>query len=303
MVNTRTLFNEMINLIENKQYNGENLYKFQDIKLNGVTYLYEIYLKEKLFIIKCKNIFVLFDHENQYHGRYIVHHKKYDNLNNLLFHISTISNQYKLYNGVLLNKQQIIRNNIERKFLNYENTTNCSVCFEYTNETTICNHYLCLTCREIMISKHQHNCPLCRNQDIIKYFSNDTNNIYNLLYDELIFINNNEIIMTTHGTHRNFINHNGHIHMINIPMIMNLIIVREIITNTTSYPIVLTIRILSFFNSFKFRCFFGFFISYFIFISCCYKHVNNNKIEERYHLLEQHYHILQENENNNNNTI
>ena len=33
MVNTRSLFNEMINVIENKQRNGDNVYKFQEIKL------------------------------------------------------------------------------------------------------------------------------------------------------------------------------------------------------------------------------------------------------------------------------
>ena len=77
MVNTRSLFNEMIHVIENKQRNGDNVYKFQEIKLYGITFLYEIYLKEELFVIKCKNIFVLFDNDNEYHGRYIVYHKKY----------------------------------------------------------------------------------------------------------------------------------------------------------------------------------------------------------------------------------
>ena len=259
MVNTRSLFHEMINVIENKQYNGDNVYKFQEIKLYGITFLYEIYLKEKIFVIKCKNIFVLFDKDNEYYGRYILHHKKYDNLNDLLLHISTIPSQYKIYNGILLKQQDINHKKIEMKILNCENNTHCSICFECTDETTICNHYICLKCRETMISKSQFNCPLCRNENIIQYFSNDTNNIYNLLYNELNFINNNEILHTTYGSQRNLII-NQHIHHIDIPTIMNLIIIREIITNTTSYPIVFTIHLFTFITSYKMRVFFTLFL-------------------------------------------
>jgi len=278
MVNTRSLFNEMIKVIENKQHSGNNVYKFQEIKLYNITFLYEIYLKEKLFVIKCKNIFVLFDKDTEYHGRYIVYHKTYDNLNDLLLHVSSIPNQYKLYNGVLLHKELINQKNIEMKILNYENTTQCSICFEYTNETTICNHYICLKCRETMISKSQFNCPLCRNENIIQYFSNDTNNIYNLLYNELNFINNNEILHTTYGNQRNLII-NQHIHHIDIPTIMNLIIIREIITNTTSYPIVLTIHIFTFVTSYKIRILLGGILMF----TCLYNYYNAtdiNKIEE-----------------------
>lgn len=278
MVNTRSLFNEMINVIENKQYNGDNVYKFQEIKLNGISFLYEIYLKEKIFVIKCKNIFVLFDRDNEYHGRYIVYHKNYDNLNDLLLHISTIPNQYKIYNGILLKQDDIKHKNVEMRILNCENNTHCSICFEYTNETTICNHYICLKCRETMISKSQFNCPLCRNENIIQYFSNDTNNIYNLLYNELNFINNNEILNTTYGSQRN-LNLNHRIHIIDIPTIMNLILIREIITNTTSYPIVLTFHIFSFFTSYKMRVLLGG-ITLFMCLYNYYKLTNIDKLEE-----------------------
>ena len=267
MVQTRSLFIEMIKLIENKHYIGNNVYKFQEITLDNITFLCEIYLKEKLFVIKCKNIFVLFD---KYHTRYIVYHKKYHNLNDLLLQISTITSQYKLYNGVLLHKDIIHQKNIEMKILNYENNTQCSICFEYTNETTICNHYICLICRENMISTSQFNCPLCRNENIIQYFSNDTNNIYNFLHDDLKNINNNEIIQTTYGNHKNNI-----INYINIHTIVNLIIIREIITNTTSYPIVFAIHLLTFVNSYKMRVLLG---GVLMFI-CSYNYYNSRYIE------------------------
>jgi len=37
-------YRKNFNVIENKQYNGHNVYKFQEIKLYGITFLYEIYL-------------------------------------------------------------------------------------------------------------------------------------------------------------------------------------------------------------------------------------------------------------------
>ncbi len=249
MVQTRSLFNEMVDVIKQKKDLGLKVYEFQELIIDNITFLYEIYFEKQLFIIKCKNIFVLFDNDNKYSGRYIVHHKFYDNFKELLFYISSIHTHFKIFNGIFLNSQQIKQKVIEQHF--FQHSLNfCSICFEQTNETTICKHYICLKCRENMILREQFNCPICRKNDVIQYFSNDINDIYNLKFDELNFINNNEIIKYIDNNPNNPINQ--HIHLIDVPTIMNLIIIREIITNTTSYPIRFTINIYNFFSYYSF---------------------------------------------------
>ena len=244
MVQTRSLFNEMIDVIKQKKDLGLKVYEFQEIIIDNITFLYEIYFEKQLFIIKCKNIFVLFDKDNEYSGRYIVHHKFYDNFKELLFYISSIHCQFKIYNGLLLNPQQIKQTLVEKNFFQY-NIDFCSICFEQTNETTICNHYICLKCRENMIIRDQLSCPICRKNDVIQYFSNDIDDIYNLKFDELNFINNNEIIKYIDNNPTFPINQ--HIHLIDVPSIMNLIIIRELVTNSTSYPVVLLFNLYNFF--------------------------------------------------------
>lgn len=245
MVQTRSLFNDMIDVIKQKEQSGLKVYEFQEIKINEISFLYEIYFSEKLFVIKCKNIYVLFDNDNKYSGRYILHHKHYSNFNELLFYISSIHTHFKIFNGEFLNSDQLKQKVTEQYFFDHE-ISYCSVCYEQTNETTLCDHHICLKCRETMILKQQFNCPICRKNDIIKFFSNDKNDIYNLRYDELNFINNNEIMNNFDNT----IRYNQHIHLIDIPTIMNLIIIREMITNTTSYPISITINLYNFISKY-----------------------------------------------------
>ena len=73
---------------------------------------------------------------------------------------------------------------------------------------------------------------------------------------------------------------------------MNLILIREIITNTTSYPIVLTFHIFSFFTSYKMRVLLGG-ITFFI---CLYNYYNITDIDKT----DKYEYLL---ENNHNNTI
>ncbi len=274
MVHTRHLFNEMINIIKKKESNNDKIYKFQEIKIQNISCLCEIYLIQKIFIIKSKYINVLFDPVNNYYGKYILYHHNYNDLDDLLFHISDIHNNFVLYNGVLMDNIQKKNKITELKFFNIVLNT-CSICYQYTNETTLCNHFICLYCREKMLIRQYSSCPICRKQNVIQFFSNDINKIYNSIYDELNFINNIEIlnaqniILNTHhhfgtGTPRGIITPND------IPYIMNLILVREIIGNTSFYPFLLSINIYNFIHSKRFMFYFSVFsILYFYYIIFC----------------------------------
>ena len=153
-MHTRTIFKNMLEILNEKEKDGVDIYKFQEIKINNITCLFEIHMEKKIFVVKCKNIFVLFD--NNYKSRYILNHKTYENLEELLFYINEIHNSI-IYNGLLLSGNEKKRLIIENKFLKRP-TTNCSVCYEETNELTQCNHILCMSCREtILISDNINN--------------------------------------------------------------------------------------------------------------------------------------------------
>ena len=104
---TRSIFKSMKEMLKEKQDKGENIYKFQEVKIKDVTCIFEIHFIKKIFVIKAKHTYVLFDEENNYYGKYIVHHLKYNDLEELLFHISKIYSHYSFYNGELLPNSEI----------------------------------------------------------------------------------------------------------------------------------------------------------------------------------------------------
>jgi hypothetical protein len=50
----------------------------------------------------------------------------------------------------------------------FEETFDCSICFENLNEINLaligCNHILCITCLSSMLNTRHKQCPLCRKQ-------------------------------------------------------------------------------------------------------------------------------------------
>lgn len=238
-MHTRSIFKNMKEMLKEKEDKGENIYKFQEVKINDVTCIFEIHFIKKIFVIKAKHIYVLFDEENNYYGKYIVHHLKYDDLEELLFHISKIYTHYSFYNGELLPNSEIKKKVTENIFICDRDYSRCSVCYDQTKEMTQCNHYICLKCREkILISDSivSRKCPICRDKDGIYYFKTESENIYNINHNDLDVINNEEIL--NNATDNRSISRNAHYILTpdEIPPILQMVLLREIINNNISYP-------------------------------------------------------------------
>jgi len=222
----------MLEILNEKEKQGVDIYKFQEIKINNINCLLEIHMKKKIFVVKCKNIFVLFD--NNYKSRYILNHKTYHNLEELLFYINEI-HDCVIYNGLLLKGNEKKRLITENKFLKRP-ISNCSVCYEETNELTKCNHILCMSCREtILISDNINNkkCPICRNTSSVEFIKFKDAEIYNNIHQELNIINNEEILENTFDNR--YLHANERI-INDMSPVLQMLLVREIINSRVTYP-------------------------------------------------------------------
>jgi hypothetical protein len=127
------------------------------------------------------NCFVKIGNERK-QQKYSLLYKKYTSLENAVEYIRKVVSTYKLYNGDLVNPRDFELLKLEEQILPFEECQKCSVCLENTQETTICNHYICFRCREKCIYSNNTDCPICRNSDVIRIFNIDNRLINNAEY-------------------------------------------------------------------------------------------------------------------------
>ena len=240
-MHTRSIYKDLNYLINYYKNIGQNTYNFQPVTKKNINLFIQIHYNLNIVTFKANNIFVLFNEEFGYSGRYILHHFKYEDINDAVRKISYIFNNYVIYNGLLI--CPIEMNKIKKESTIFkENLNNCSICYEITNETTICNHHICIQCRENMINHRKYDCPICRKKETLFYFNNENNEIYNLQHNELDSINNDEIM--TFNTNNNFNNVYETVnylrynvqHSNNLNPVTSLILIREIITFNSAFP-------------------------------------------------------------------
>jgi hypothetical protein len=89
-----------------------------------------------------------------------------------------IKKEYKIYNGELVDATVYKLSKLEESIIPFSEEEKCCVCFENTSDITLCNHSICLTCRETSIIKNHFDCPMCRKSNAM-YFYNNKNNLIN----------------------------------------------------------------------------------------------------------------------------
>jgi hypothetical protein len=98
---------------------------------------------------------------------------------------------FRIYNGDLMSPHDYKMAKAEELFLPYNESQVCCVCYENTLDTTVCDHYLCLRCREVCLKKCVNDCPMCRNPDVVSTYNIDNglinNNVYTILREVLEF--------------------------------------------------------------------------------------------------------------------
>lgn len=231
MIHTRSLINNIVVVINNHRKMGNQIYTFDDIKIDNILCQIIIYFQLNIFVIKTKNIFVTYDGTHNYSSKYIPYHFNYKTINDAILQIYNIHNNYKFFDGVLMNKHDISKRIYENKLFNIL-FDKCCICYNNTNENTLCNHTICIHCREKMISTNKLECPICRKSNIIKFFNHKYQSIYNLNFDDLLKINNHDIFQN----HNEIDYHNENFNNLPNSPLFELFLVRELIHFNLIYP-------------------------------------------------------------------
>ena len=130
-----------------------------------------------------------------------------------------------------MNKHHISKRIYQNKLFNIS-FDKCCICYNNTNENTLCNHTVCIHCREKMISNNKLECPICRKSNIIKFFNHKYQSIYNINFDDLLKINNHDIFQNHNEI--DYLNENFN-NLPNSPL-FELLLVRELIHFNMVYP-------------------------------------------------------------------
>lgn len=188
-----TDFDKLIALLERRKSKGSNEYHFRPYSVDGVFCYIVLYFKFSMLTVESVNVKCKFACEGKtYQQPYVLYYRKYKTFKDVLQIIQKITTTYKILNGDLESPENYAELKLEDCILPYREDEKCSVCFENTTDTTICDHYICFNCREKCILKKQLNCPICRNNNVMHYYNNNLQLFNNRDANELncIFINN-----------------------------------------------------------------------------------------------------------------
>jgi len=178
--------NKLIDIIKTYLETSQS-YHFRPVKIDGV-YCYPIIHKSpRLVNIEAVNIYCekkqLSDDDQL--EKYSLYHTPYETIKQAVQIIEKLVATYKIYGGDLCPPAVYEMFKLEEVVLPYNEDQKCCVCFENTTDTTVCDHYICLGCRDICILKNKPDCPMCRKQNIMRIYKSENGLVNNHEYSEL----------------------------------------------------------------------------------------------------------------------
>jgi len=185
-------FDKLIAIIQKKKKKGQNEYHFRPYAIDGVYCYIVLYFKFSILTVESVNIKCEYSYQGKmFNQPYVLYFRKYKSVKDAFELIQKITTKYKILNGDLESPENYAELKLEDCILPYKEDEHCSVCFENTTDTTVCDHPICLNCREKCILKKQYNCPICRNVNIMHLYNNRLQLFNNRDSNELhrIFIN------------------------------------------------------------------------------------------------------------------
>jgi len=168
-----TDIDKLVEVLQNKKDKGTTEYHFRPYSIDGVVCYIVLYFKYSIFTVESVNIKCKYTYEGRiFNQPYVLYYRKYKSIMNALECIQKVTTKYKILNGDLESPENYEELKLEECILPYNESEKCSICFENTTDTTLCDHFICFNCREKCILKNQPNCPICRNENILKYYNN-----------------------------------------------------------------------------------------------------------------------------------
>jgi len=91
----------------------------------------------------------------------------------LLDNLKEVKQNYIFFDNILCSpKHQAKLKKLKYSLLSQLNSikeNECSICYEPTKQVTVCNHPICLHCRETCILLQKEKCPICRGTKLYHY--------------------------------------------------------------------------------------------------------------------------------------
>lgn len=186
-------YDKLIAILQRKKMKGHNEYHFRPYEIDGVYCYIVLYFKFAMLTVESVNIKCEYSYQGKmFNQPYVLYSRKYKSFKDAFELIQKITTKYKILNGDLESPENYAELKLEDCILPYKENECCSVCFENTTDTTVCDHPICFNCREKCLLKKQLNCPICRNENIMHLYNNRLQLFNNRDSNELhrIFINN-----------------------------------------------------------------------------------------------------------------
>lgn len=89
----------------------------------------------------------------------------------LFENLKDVKMNYTFYDNILCSPKKKEKLQKLKKSLSFlpKEDNECSICYEATKQVTLCNHPICLHCREKCIRSKKINCPICRSTSLYMY--------------------------------------------------------------------------------------------------------------------------------------
>jgi len=178
--------NEFTQLIRERLKYSSN-YSFRSVNIDGVLCYPVIYKHRKIVNFECINIDCEMTNKwgDKTKEKYSVYYKKYKSIKDAILTVELVCKSYRIHNGDLISPRDYKMAKAEERFLPYNESQVCCVCYENTLDTTVCDHYLCLRCREVCLKKCVNDCPMCRNPNVVSIYNIDNGLINNIVHGVL----------------------------------------------------------------------------------------------------------------------
>ena len=167
------LIEDIESFFENYENHGYELNTHMIFEIDQIQMDIKIYkeFKKYYYCLIAKNFWY---HEANPSGNNIIHLFKsgyFHTVLELLEHIKEVKMNYHFFDNILCSSKQKEKLTKLKKSLAFfpKEENECSICYEPTKQVTICNHPICLQCRESCILLQKENCPICRGSKLYYY--------------------------------------------------------------------------------------------------------------------------------------
>ena len=154
--------------MENENISGYQLNNYTNFEIEQIQMIIYIHKHMKTntysYDLTAKNFWYINDDETDIKEEIdFFKSSHFDSILDLLQNITYVKMNYTFYEKILCSpkqKEKILK--LKKSLSFFPNDNVCSVCYEPTQQKTICNHSICLQCREKCIQLQKYNCPICR---------------------------------------------------------------------------------------------------------------------------------------------